>query len=273
VAGYGAFGNNFNVERNWHNFAPRLGIAYQVTPKTVIRMGYGRSYDLGVFGSIFGHVVTQNLPVLASQNNTSPTQYADAFTLATGPPAPPSPTIPSNGLLPEPVGVSSHSRPNRMRLARVDAYNVTIQRQVTNTVSAEIAYVGNRGHGFYQNNPDMNINQASVVGFPTLSTDQRRPFFSKFGWTQDIIFLGNNASNYYDSLQTKVNKRSPRPIRSGRLQPQACVFLQHGLRPAIWQGEALHGQCWSRLGSPDWRLPAKYHHQLEQRLTLEPNLR
>ena len=31
---------------------PRLGIAYQLTPKTVVRMGYGRSYDIGVFGSI-----------------------------------------------------------------------------------------------------------------------------------------------------------------------------------------------------------------------------
>ena len=54
--------------RNWKNFGPRLGIAYQLTPKTVLRMGYGRSYDIGVFGSIFGHAVTQNLPVLAVQN-------------------------------------------------------------------------------------------------------------------------------------------------------------------------------------------------------------
>ena len=55
--------------RNWKNFGPRLGIAYQLTPKTVLRMGYGRSYDIGVFGSIFGHAVTQNLPVLAVQND------------------------------------------------------------------------------------------------------------------------------------------------------------------------------------------------------------
>jgi len=94
-----------------------------------------------------------------------------------------------------------------MRLARADAYNLTLQHQVTRTVSAEIAYVGNQGHGFYQNNPDMNINQASIVGFPTLTTDQRRPFFSRYGWTQDIIFLGNNAANYYNSLQTKIDKR------------------------------------------------------------------
>ena len=68
VGGVGGIGRNFNIERNWKNFGPRLGIAYQLTPKTVLRMGYGRSYDIGVFGSIFGHAVTQNLPVLAVQN-------------------------------------------------------------------------------------------------------------------------------------------------------------------------------------------------------------
>ncbi len=47
---------------------PRLGVAYQYTEKTVIRAGYGRSFDLGVFGSDFGHVVTQNIPVLANQS-------------------------------------------------------------------------------------------------------------------------------------------------------------------------------------------------------------
>jgi Carboxypeptidase regulatory-like domain/TonB dependent receptor len=207
VAGVGGIGTNFNVERNWNNFAPRLGIAYQVTPKTVLRLGYGRSYDIGVFGSIYGHSVTQNLPVLASQSLNSPTSFADVFTLTNGPPAAVFPAVPSDGLLPEPVGVSSHARPNRMRLARADAYNLTLQHQVTRTVSAEIAYVGNQGHGFYQNNPDMNINQASIVGFPTLTTDQRRPFFGRYGWTQDIIFLGNNAANYYNSLQTKIDKR------------------------------------------------------------------
>src|SRR5262249_57602380 len=47
------------------NWAPRLGVTYQLNPKTVIRAGYGRSYDIGVFGSTFGHAGTQKLPVLA----------------------------------------------------------------------------------------------------------------------------------------------------------------------------------------------------------------
>src|SRR5204863_7694345 len=68
VAGFGNIGSNGNVDNTFRAFAPRLGIAYQLTPKTVVRMGYGRSYDIGVFGSNFGHTVTQNLPVLLKQN-------------------------------------------------------------------------------------------------------------------------------------------------------------------------------------------------------------
>ena len=90
VAGYGGIGMNGNTADNYKQFAPRLGIAYEITPKTVVRMGYGRSYDIGVFGSLFGHTVTQNLPVLANQTiNGANQRQQDAaafnFIPATGP--------------------------------------------------------------------------------------------------------------------------------------------------------------------------------------------
>ena len=51
VAGVGGIGLNGNV-KNTLNWAPRLGATYQLTQKTVLRAGYGRSYDIGVFGSL-----------------------------------------------------------------------------------------------------------------------------------------------------------------------------------------------------------------------------
>jgi hypothetical protein len=172
----------------------------------VVRAGYGRSYDIGVFGSIFGHAVTQNLPVLEVQNNNANDNFANVFTLATGPAAPVFPAVPTNGLLPLPNGVFARARPLRMRLPRLDAYNLTVQHQITNTLSWEIAYVGNYGHGFYQNNPDVNVNQPSLVGFGTIAQAARRPF-ARFGWTQDISFFGNDAMSNYNALQTKLDKR------------------------------------------------------------------
>ena len=49
-------------------------------------MGYGRGYDIGIFGSVFGHNVTQNLPVLAIQSMQPPRNFDAVFNLAQGPP-------------------------------------------------------------------------------------------------------------------------------------------------------------------------------------------
>ncbi len=75
-----------NWGRNTNTYSPRIGIAYQVRPNTVLRGGYGRSFDIGVFGSIFGHAATQNLPVLSSQEiNATGGPLSQAFSLASGP--------------------------------------------------------------------------------------------------------------------------------------------------------------------------------------------
>ena len=75
VAGFGDINLQGNVKHNFTNFAPRLGIAYQATSKTVVRLGYGRSFDLGVFGSNFGHTATQNLPGAGGPTNHSLFEY------------------------------------------------------------------------------------------------------------------------------------------------------------------------------------------------------
>ena len=130
----------------WRQLEPRLGVSYQMNPKTVIRAGYGRSFDIGVFGSVFGHTVTQNLPVLANQEVSAATPYLAAFTLAQGPPPNVFPTVPSNGLLPNPgAAVTTKSRPNPMTFPTVDAWNLSVQRAITPTLALTVAYVGNKG--------------------------------------------------------------------------------------------------------------------------------
>jgi hypothetical protein len=127
-------------------FAPRIGIAYQLDPKTVIRAGYGRSFDTGVFGSIFGHTVTQNLPVLANQQISEPGNTGTAFNLSTGPVAYAFPAVPSNGLLPNPgYAVSTSTRQNPLTFPTIDAWNLSIQRALTPSLTLTVAYVGNKG--------------------------------------------------------------------------------------------------------------------------------
>jgi hypothetical protein len=208
VVGVGDVPMNGGVE-NRLNWAPRVGVAYQMTEKTVLRGGYGRSYDIGVFGSLFGHSVTQNLPVLAVQELNAPSSFDRVFTLASGPDGPAFPAVPSSGRFPLPNGVFARALPEKQRPPAVDAFNVTVQRQLTSTMSIEAAYVGNYGQNvFAGDGPAININQASLVGFTQgVPLNNRRPFFNKFGWTQGIDYFCNCATNSYHSLQAKFNKR------------------------------------------------------------------
>jgi outer membrane receptor protein involved in Fe transport len=225
VAGVGNVQTNFNVANTLTNLAPRVGIAYEVTKKAVLRLGYGRSYDIGVFGSVFGHSVTQNLPVLARQNLSGPvtgSSFEAAFTLATGPAAFVFPAVPSSGRIPLVKDANQFVQPDKMRMGLVDAWNVTFQYQLTPSMSVEAAYVGNKGtHVFAGNGPDYNLNQPTgnglinpVTGVRT-STNSRRPFFAgpiagvggPFGVFADLRYHANDSSNHYNAIQAKLEKR------------------------------------------------------------------
>jgi outer membrane receptor protein involved in Fe transport len=167
VAETGTVASNMNWDWKKNTYNPRVGVAYQVQPTTVIRAGYGRSFDLGVFGSIFGHAATQNLPVLSNQQVTTTTGITgSAFNLAVGPPAPTPTVVPSNGLLPSPgYAVTSKARPNPLRLPTIDAWNLAVQQSLTPTLSLTMAYVGNKGtHTLFDNSGQTdNPNEAAIV--------------------------------------------------------------------------------------------------------------
>ena len=152
----------------------------------MIRTGYGRGYDLGIFGSIFGHNVTQNLPVLGIQTLTPANNFDTVFTLAQGPtPLNPGSALASqpkgpNGFPLLPNGVTPFVISKRLRLPTVDAWNFTVQRQLTGSLSLEAAYVGNKGtHVFAGTGGDYDPNQATIAGFGTLSPNQRKPYLQQ----------------------------------------------------------------------------------------------
>ena len=227
IAGAKGIGLDGNVGNSYTNFAPRLGVAYQMNPRTVIRMGYGRSFDIGTFGSLFGHTVTQNVPVLANQTLSQP-GVGDVFTLSQGPIGLNPGTILQHNcnsitdptgtkqqclgatgqpLLPD--GISPHIHPKDMRLLTVDAWNATVQHAFSNTLSAEIGYVANKGtHVFNGDGPNYDSNTATLAVFtPGRNTNLFKPYYPRFGWTQGVNYYGNDVSNNYESLQAKVDKR------------------------------------------------------------------
>src|SRR6185437_3403032 len=239
VGGFGPYGLNGNIQNDLHAFAPRLGIAYQLTPKTVVRMGYGRSYDIGVFGSNFGHTVTQNLPVLLKQNYDASSFTPGAsgsliplFSLDAGPNSIPQidpttafPAVPANGFIPLTAQLSgTHIRPIKQVLPTVDAWNATVQRQVTNTITAEVAYVGSKGtHGFAGDGPNYDVNPVSIAHYNQINPvtgvkytqDERRVLCGGEDALGNCLrfpfdlgnYYGNDASSTYNAFEVKVEKR------------------------------------------------------------------
>ncbi len=156
-------------------------------------VGEVRSFDIGTFGSLFGHAVTQNLPVLSTQFLATDT-FQSVFNLSQGPSPPIFPTVPANGRLPLPDGIQANARPFKIRLPTLDAWNVTVQRRLARNTFVEAAYVGNKGTHTFLGGVNYNPNQPlSLLGVPDAL---RRPFFSRFGWTQDLIYYGNDAAKF-----------------------------------------------------------------------------
>ncbi len=217
VAGYGSVPSDMGWGPATNAWNPRLGVAYQLNPKTVIRAGYGRSFDLGVFGSIFGHVVTQNLPVLANQQLSTGAATGYVFCLAPdagcaqpagqpvgGGPAPyVFPTVPSNGLLPNPgYAVSAKARPNSLRLPTIDAWNLSVQRSLTPTISLTLAYVGNKATHTLSAGDGNNTNpNEAAINLPAVYSIEGRPLhYDPNPTTPDANGIGadggTNNSNY-----------------------------------------------------------------------------
>jgi hypothetical protein len=193
VAGFGPYGLDGNIGNYYGAFAPRIGLAYQLRPKTVVRVGYGRSFDIGVFGSNFGHVVTQNLPVLVHQsqsshdvNSANINDNVPVYVMDNSPQPVTFPTPSANGTIPlrgPTNSVDPRIRPTTQRIAAIDMWNATVQHQLTSTMTIEVAYLGNKGtHVFAGDGPAYNANPRSIVGFgnPNVAPDSRRPYFNRF---------------------------------------------------------------------------------------------
>ncbi len=197
VAGTGSVNRYMNIDTRLTNFAPRIGIAYSFNPKTVIRAGYGRSY----FPNFFSIQVSHNFPVNFSQDLTSSAGTPLDFSLSQGPPLATPPVVPASGMLPLPDGVTATGLPPDRKTASVDMWNVMVQREITPGLTFQVGYVGN-----VATHLGTFVNANAPVPGPGQSNDNR-PYFALFGYTQDLTNFCNCFSSNYNALQVSAIKR------------------------------------------------------------------
>ena len=259
VAGFGGIKSNMGWQLDKKKqFAPRLGATYQLTPKTVLRAGYGRSFDIGVFGSIFGHTVTQNLPVLANQSISNSSTTGQAFCLgspadnpgcnpandsnasaqpAGGGPIPyanVAPIVPGNGLLPNPGSqVNTKARPNPLQFPTLDAWNFSAQRALTPSLTLTVAYVGNKGthtlsdgdgNGTNPNESAINLPAKYSINGQALHYDPSAPSTpDASGATSNQLYLQRFYGGTLKACQDPVYQQ---PTGDPNLLPGACGWSQ-----------------------------------------------
>jgi hypothetical protein len=155
-AGAASFGRRYPEERYYKAFAPRLGIAYSLRDKTVVRLGYGIFVDAGYVPGWGGGVQLDGF-------NSRPTFTSSeggllaAFNLSDGPPQNfARPPFLDEGFLNGQF--APLYRPiDANRLPYTQQWNLTIEHQATKSISLSAAYVGNKGTRLMSNIQPLNV--------------------------------------------------------------------------------------------------------------------
>lgn len=203
------------INSRWNDFGPRLGVAYQVNPKSVVRAGYGFYYSPENDGR--EDILTKNYPFAYQQTFTSNPYYGPCsgqpscygpFSYYTDQGSPRSTSIPipsgassiaasaiTNGNL-----LTSNYVIPTLKTGYSQLYNLSVEHELGKNFTVEAGYVGSISHDLSYRVGDIN-RQDPVTGIPALT-----PFLGK------IQALYNSGFAVYHSLQVKVTKRVSRNL-------------------------------------------------------------
>jgi hypothetical protein len=183
------------IKPDRNNFAPRLGLAYSLDPKTVVRGGWGISY-IHFHRAGAANILSINGPqVINAVVNQTPTTPGFRTTQAGYPSGL---TDPSTF---DPKVANITYMPSDYHSSDVQSYYASVQREIASNMTLDVAYVGNRANGVLL---FANYNQAAPNNAAgSIPLANRRPI-PEFG---DITYAFNGGKSRYNSLQVKYQYR------------------------------------------------------------------
>jgi len=144
-----------------------------------------------------------NFPVKQLNQINPPNTFATAGSMRNGFPAPVVADIPASGVIdagtPALRAQAYFYVPPDLHEGSLHSWNVAYQRELGGRWSAEVAYVGNRGHDIIATT---NMNAGMVLG----ADNAGRPLSAPFGRTADVTTWVPVKTEYH-SLQMKVDRR------------------------------------------------------------------
>ena len=192
-------------DRGLH-FAPRLGIAWQLMPKTVLRTGVGVFYD-----RFQGNPVFDMLPNPPSTNR--PTFYYGSLAGIGG----------LQGTY-FPADVRGFDKAGNVPTTY--NYNVSIQRELPGSILLDVGYVGSKGQHLLSrfNLNDMPFgsawapqNQDPTVAVPSNDGRTTKPInlYRPYAGYGNISMTGFGGSSNYNSLQVSANRNLSKSLVLG----------------------------------------------------------
>lgn len=219
----GVNGNSRSARRlHWANVAPRIGLAYMLDNKTVLRSGFGVVFiDQSGITTPF---TTPQYPFIQNVQQRTQDGYIAPFQLSSGPTVNRVQNTPNAGL-----GQSVYTANRDAGSGYVQQWNLALQRAITRNMSLELAYVGS--HIVHVGIPDSNLNQltaaqlaqgsaltarvtnpyygqlpsGSTLNTPTIAAAQLLKPYPRF---QNVATYRNNTgTTNYNALQARLEQR------------------------------------------------------------------
>jgi hypothetical protein len=173
------------VDPDRNNIAPRLGLAWRVNSKTVVRGGYGISYSSPVYQSMAQRMAGQ--PPFATTGTLQGT-LAGPMMLQTAFATPVPPSVTTNNF-----GVARN-----YHLGMLQLWNVDLQRDLARTVNVGAGYAGTRGSNLdIQRAPNRGPNGVAIAN------------------VQPFIWEESGGRSTMHSASVRVQKRPAKGIGGG----------------------------------------------------------
>lgn len=205
----GSLADRALVEPNFGNFGPRLGMAYSITDKTVLRAGYGRGFVfLNRLGS--ADILGTNFPIVTRSAFAQTAPDPTLNPLCTGN------VFAANCFRTTQSGYPTSGLPNNVTLyvprdqptTSIQNWQVSIQRELWGNTVLDVAYVGNRVNDsvlladLNQARP-LTQAEAALPAAQQPSLQARRPIVG-FGSISAVLPEGFST---YNALQVKFERR------------------------------------------------------------------
>jgi hypothetical protein len=182
-----------NVDTGHGYISPRLGIAYRVDEKTVLRAGYGINTNAESYRNN-----VQTYPEVISASYTGANTYTAAGSLVTGIPALIGPNLNANSV-PLPPNYQTWIYKTPYSRGYAESYNVTVQHDFGRGLNVQVGYVGTRD---VRPSGGVNINAAGPNGGKA-----GQPYYILYGNASTFSEMYPIDASKYNSLQARAAKR------------------------------------------------------------------